>query len=664
MNTRNYTEGDLRVVKELSDHHFLCFSIEENWKLVWNSLDKKAFEIEIDVLCEKLRQCYTGRKTYLMLSDHDLKRRWYRLCYKDMQYEGNPCVLVQLVMTSEVIKDQELIALNQTRTNSIPCGIFCVHIENETMHCVYHNTYFYKMLGYDESELDQDDMLTTKIIYSEDYDKFRMEISHNIKIKSELFELEYRVMRKDGTMLWVLARVVPDLLENHYLAIVLDNTLRREIVNQLRINEEEKRIALQQGNLTILRYDVKQKTLYITDEGMYTGEQHKIINDFPDAVIDASIVSEETKKEFMEFYHHMQEGKPQGSAVFKQMIFPKQEFCWIKARYTMIYDEANEPQTAIISYEDYTEFHEKEMVYEKWRVEFDRKKDETIAYYEYDLTHDKFEALEGKLSDSLPQAVRKSFTYIAHYAANHLVSPQDHKKYLKIFSREYLLAQYAKGKQIITLKHRRLREDGTEFWSLAEIRMVLEPYTSTLKASVLLYDIDEKVKQDIKLRKLSQTDSLTGLYNRNSLFQRMETTLAHSGTQVMHMMILIDIDHFKELNDTYGHQYGDECLVSVAHAMQSITRGEDLCSRIGGDEFVIFMRNLPQNSDVRHKLEELKAAITSVDHYGRSMSASIGAACYPKDGMDITTLYHNADEAMYEAKNQGRNRYCIFCQKK
>lgn len=664
MNTRNYTKDDLQVLDVLSDQCFLCFSMENTWQLVWKSQRLSQEDIKDSDLIGKMKRVYENRDTYLILFDAKRKEMWYRVSFENIIFEDMPCMLFRLTFINDVVKDHKIEHINRSRTDNIPCGIFCIHVDHDTLHCIYNNTYFYQTLGYEEHELEMDDMLTTKIIYPQDYPGFMKEVLRNKEEGTSLFELEYRIMKKDGSLLWVIARVVPDILEDHFLAVVMDNTQRRESVNQLRISEEEKKIALQQGNLMILRYDVKTKTLYLTDEGAFVSEKYRVISDVPDIVIGKHMISEETMQEFMGFFHDMHKGIPQGSAVFKQMMFPQREYRWIQARYTMLYNEKQEPETAIISYKDYTEFHEKEMAYEKWRVEFDRKKEGSLAYYEYDLTHDKFEALEGKLNDSLPQAVRKSFTYIAHYAANELVSKQDRKKYLKVLSREYLLAQYEKGRQIITLKHRRLNEDGQEYWALAEVRMVLDPYTSILKASVLLYDIDHEMKRNIELRKLSQTDSLTGLYNRTSLFRSMENTLKHSGMKVMHMMILIDIDHFKELNDTYGHQYGDACLVKVAQAMKYVCRSEDVCSRIGGDEFVIFIRNLPLHADIEKILEDIKQVITAPDDDGRRLSASIGVSCYPRDGMDIETLYHNADQAMYEAKRQGRNQWHLFCQKK
>ncbi len=667
MSTRNYNVKDLLVLTELSDQSFLCFSNDENWELIWHS-DALIKEIDhqdlnLDTLRKQCKRIYVNHEAFIVLYDQKNHEFRYRTSYEIILFEGQSCILFKFTWINDALMDDEIVKINRLRTNSVPCGILCVRIEQETLHCVYHNTYIYKMLGYQETELKQDDILSTRIIYAEDFSNFKTELLTHIKDHDSVFDLEYRVRKKDGTLRWMVARVVSDVLKNHYLAIVLDNTTRKEMMNQLRISEEEKRIALHQGSLSILRYDVKSKILSITDDGAETKENGRRVENMPDIAIEKNIISEDTINEFLNFYQDMKLGKASGEAIFRQMILPLKEMRWIKARYTMLYDEQSLPETAIISYEDYTDIHEKEMAFENWKVEFDQKKNETIAYYEYDLTRDRFDSVEGRVADVLPQAVRKSFTYIAHYSADHFVSLKDRKKYLKIFSQDFLLAQYEKGKRVITLKHRRYDEHGKEYWALGEIRLILDPYTNDVKASVLIYDIDKEMNRTIELRKLSQTDALTGLYNRSALFHKMENTLKHSGLQVMHVMILIDLDDFKILNDTYGHQCGDTCLIKVAKAIQNVCRTDDICSRIGGDEFVIFIRNMSLHADIDTKLDDILRAIQGLDAFGKPLSASIGAARYPMDGQEVSTLYHCADEAMYQAKRLNGNQYRIFCKK-
>lgn len=658
MNTRMYTVRDLEISEELSGQLMLCLD-HRCEQLLWvgsrflTEVGYASYEPLEELIVQGMQPSADHKQGTLFLYDCHDQGRYFSYTCKLIQLNEEDCYLMRLQEENrELFYDRAFV--NRDRLDAIPCGLFCVRVENHKLYCEYNTTYFYKILGYGQEELTKEDMLSTKIIHPDDVNRLPEEIFRHINQKDDFFELEYRVRKKDGSYSWILARVVPDLYKHHYLAVVLDNTKHKELFNRLRISEEEKRIALQQGNLYIMRYLVKSKTLYITDEGALSGEQHRRIENIPDAVIGKSLVSKETVDDFVNFFQDMQSGKKEGTALFQQRLYQKHEYFWVKAKYTMIYDERGEADTAIISYEDYSEIYEKELAYERWISEFDQKKKDAIAYYEYDLTNDKFETLEGKLNDSLPKDERHSFTYIAHYAADHFVYNKDRKKYLKVFSREYLLEQYAKGRRHLSLQHRRLHEDGTEFWALGEIRMIWDPYAAIVKASVLLYDIDGDKRRAIELKRLSETDSLTGLYNRGTLFRRMESTLRHSGSHVRHIMILIDLDHFKNLNDTFGHQYGDKVLQRVASAIRSCCRDEDVCSRIGGDEFVVFIRNMPLDVDVKGKLEALKQAISLPDEEGHIITASIGAALYPEDGRDAAALYNKADESMYHAKRSKR----------
>lgn len=658
---RTYTIRDLEVTDELSGQFLLCRRYDDN-KTVWAS-SRFFTDLSYTSLCdidEAFKQGYfiardEGQGTFVYTDETLDHARYFRYTQRPAVVEGISCAILILSEESWEVFHETSLATDE-RTNRIPCGIFSIRIEHHKLYCEYNNTYFYKVLGYEPTELSREDMLSTRIIHSDDRTRLQEEIFHYTKQGTTGFELEYRVLKKDGSYSWMMARVVPDLYPNHYLVIVLDNTRQKELVNRLRISEEEKRIVLQQGKLYILRYEVKNKVLHIRDDGALQMEKYRRVENFPDCFRHRDLVKEETFQEFMDFFYAMQKGDKEGEAIFQQRLYHKSEYRWVKAKFTMIYDEQGNPDIAIISYEDYSDIYEKELAYERWISEFEQKKKETIAYYEYNLTKDKFETLEGKLSDSLPKSERNSFTYIAHYAADHFVSPVDRKKYLKVFSREYLLEQYEKGRRHLSLQHRRLDDQGREFWALGEIRMIWDPYASIVKASVLLYDIDDEKRKAIELKKMSETDSLTGLYNRGTLFRRMESTLHHSGKNVRHVMILIDLNYFKNLNDTYGHQYGDKTLLRVAKTIRSCCRGEDICSRIGGDEFVIFMRNMAMDTDIHEKLEMLKKAIAEPDDEGRRITASIGAAYYPEDGRDASSLYRKADEEMYQAKRKEREQ--------
>ncbi len=159
-------------------------------------------------------------------------------------------------------------------------------------------------------------------------------------------------------------------------------------------------------------------------------------------------------------------------------------------------------------------------------------------------------------------------------------------------------------------------------------------------------------------------DSLTGLPNRALLNERFDSTISHAKrTKTMIGTLLLDLDNFKTINDTLGHDFGDELLKLIAHRIQTVIRGEDIISRIGGDEFVVMVQDIESAEDLetiaQNILSELREDIILFDQRIKS-SVSIGGALYPDDGTDLLTLKRNSDLAMYSAKESGKNQYRLF----
>ncbi|HEX6736359.1 MAG TPA: EAL domain-containing protein [Azonexus sp.] len=178
------------------------------------------------------------------------------------------------------------------------------------------------------------------------------------------------------------------------------------------------------------------------------------------------------------------------------------------------------------------------------------------------------------------------------------------------------------------------------------------------------FDITERKKAEEKIQALAFTDQLTGLANRTSLHERLAQALglaARSGKQVALMMI--DLDNFKTINDTLGHQVGDLLLKEVAHRLGSSIRHTDLVARLGGDEFVVVLSDIDTPADAAHvadKILTVAAAPYLLDHNELRTSASIGICLYPDDAAESQDLLKKADAAMYHAKANGRGNYQFF----
>ena len=256
-----------------------------------------------------------------------------------------------------------------------------------------------------------------------------------------------------------------------------------------------------------------------------------------------------------------------------------------------------------------------------------------------------------------------------HITVNELVSKAFHGivnrdsqacQFYSQFNWETLKRVYEDGQHDLTLEYERLMPDGRICWIRDEIRFLLDPSNGHLSLLLCVYDISEEMESGVSY--LAYHDVLTGLLNRACMRQRIREELARAeGTDVRHALIMIDVDNLKSINDMLGHKEGDNQLILFAMKLQGAFRESDYVGRIGGDEFLVLMRNIKDEQSVRQKAEQLvKELFWSVgDDASLHISASIGAVCYPEDGHTLEELYENADKAMYRVKHNGKSGYSI-----
>ncbi len=179
-------------------------------------------------------------------------------------------------------------------------------------------------------------------------------------------------------------------------------------------------------------------------------------------------------------------------------------------------------------------------------------------------------------------------------------------------------------------------------------------------------DITESRQAEDDLRKMAQFDTLTGLPNRTLLQDRLQQAIAHAKRyQTQLALLFIDLDKFKCINDSLGHDAGDQLLQEVAQRLSSCVREEDTVARLGGDEFTIVLGELESEHSAESVAKKAIQALSKAVHLGNHsvvVSPSIGIAIYPNDGLDVTSLLKYSDIAMYYAKEKGRNNYQFYTQ--
>jgi len=208
------------------------------------------------------------------------------------------------------------------------------------------------------------------------------------------------------------------------------------------------------------------------------------------------------------------------------------------------------------------------------------------------------------------------------------------------------------------------RKNGDKIWISENARAVLDEAGNLLFYEGTVEDVTAtKLDQD-KLEHLANHDPVTNLPNRLLMNDRLRQMML--GAQRNHSVVavvLVDLDHFKLINDTFGHNRGDQLLQTMAHRMLACVRESDTVVRLGGDEFVLLLSGAGRGEAMSQVTQRVLKAIAlpwKIDERELSISCSIGVSIFPRDGRDVQTLLKNADTAMYKAKELGRNNFQFY----
>ena len=208
---------------------------------------------------------------------------------------------------------------------------------------------------------------------------------------------------------------------------------------------------------------------------------------------------------------------------------------------------------------------------------------------------------------------------------------------------------------------RNYRKNGSLFWNEFHIAPVRDSSGRTTHFIGVLNDITETKRYQEQLEHQAKYDSLTNLPNRSLLYDRLAQAIIYAQRyRRLVGVAFVDLDHFKLINDSLGHNLGDRLLKTVAERLKSSVRNVDTVARLGGDEFMVVLYDQANEQTIAKVMQRILAAIRQpffIEGREFIITCSIGLSICPQDGQDAETLLKNADSAMYRAKDQGRNNF-------
>lgn len=238
-----------------------------------------------------------------------------------------------------------------------------------------------------------------------------------------------------------------------------------------------------------------------------------------------------------------------------------------------------------------------------------------------------------------------------------LVHHEDYREFEEFLK---CIKENNKHNQII---YRLKKSDGEYLWCRTSVTKIFNDENELLKVVGVIVDVDSDIKKYEELKTRAESDSLTNIYNKGTFEKLVEEVISTNKSNKKDALFIIDLDDFKEINDNFGHPFGDFVLKTFAEKIQDSFGNEDLVGRIGGDEFVVYMQDYHSEVNLHKKAKELNRVLYENYNdlsFSFEASVSIGIARHPQNGNSFLELFKNADRALYNVKASGKNSYCLF----
>lgn len=405
-------------------------------------------------------------------------------------------------------------------------------------------------------------------------------------------------------------------------------------------------------------YNGKNHTIYFqTKRELLWGSADKEEN-FPDCWIEQGMVHPYFTDKFKEIFSGERE-RPGISGLEILLKTKSRTYEWFNLKTWYLGVEVQNSETILVSVEPPSQKWAMELEYMRKLDFYEVMLGETAAYAEVEVESGHLKRAGG-LWESYVEECRqkqKNFTQVIIEHMSEVIPKEEQESYKHYVDVEFMKNMYKHGES--TCKHcfRRMI-GGSMYWMELVVHVFQEQYSGNMYALLYLRNIDAEKKRALAQERAANRDPLTNVYNRRTFEKEVIKFMTDSRESTGGSLIILDLDDFKKINDKYGHLVGDHALKVLTDILMATFRRRDIIGRLGGDEFLVFIKSVTSKEILDRRMKELFSALDSTEEL--RLTCSAGICIMEKKDFSYKKGLKHADLALYESKKKGKNRYCYY----
>ncbi|MCD2493623.1 EAL domain-containing protein [Lacrimispora sp. NSJ-141] len=601
------------------------------------------------------------------LREHDGHRLFYG-AVNDVTEQRRRELLLRETNKTLLRKNNELKFLN----NDTPGGYYqCIGAED--LELVHVSNRFMEILGYSKNELTEDfENSFLKLVHPEDR-KWVSGMFRGLGME-EIGSMECRMEAKNGSI-WTLiqGRKMEQRGKAVFYGVILDISENMALVTSLKGREKELWLTgkkmesiIRQAELNVWNWDIDTSVLTISGpfgDGVLfhpeeRGEDGQVVYaGYPEMVKESDMVLPVHRKELEEFYRKIARGENAECELQVEALDGRRR--WLRTSCETICDESGKPVNAVGYFTDITGEKEEELQTMANMKALEILQRQAVYSLRINLSRDEIldDSDKSIWLDSIGGFSDLSYTEAYNLSVDRNTVPQYADILRRFMDRDHLLGCYDRGVVSDSVEYVRML-NGKPKWMRLLYHLVRFDETMDIIAYVFVLDIHEQKLCELELVEKAVRDSLTGLYNRRGAIPLIHSYLDERQEETA-AFIIFDLDNFKQVNDVFGHMYGDTVIADNAGRLKDFFRKNDVICRLGGDEFMVLCKNISE-TDTMARLEQIVQETKRVlRNEGREIvfSFSAGFVMIPEQGTEFDDLYKKADIALFQAKAAGKGRY-------